>query len=436
MRNRLRLTFSQIQDVINILNGVYAPLFGFLGKRDFELVLSEMRLASGEVWPIPVVLDINKEDYNRLKKYDSVILLDNYDQELAYLEDIEIYSYNKEKYAQNVFGTISQKHPGVFDLYQKKEYLLGGRLRAMKKKTTPPPVSATQTPPPTKEPTPPSLPAAMTQTVQKLSSRPSGALAKRVEGSLKDGKWNKHKAFTFKGFLANARNDNFRTVWINRIIDDLIFTPKQSKRAFRRMGWRTIVAFQTRNVPHRSHEFLQKQALKNVDGLFVQPIIGPKKPGDFQDEVILGAYKILLEKYYPYDRALLGVLPARMHYAGPREAVMHALIRRNYGCTHIIIGRDHAGVGNYYGPYDAHNIFNQFNKNEIGIEVLKYDNVNYCRECQEFVSSKICQHDATKKLTLSGTKVREMIKNKRKILPEFIRPEVLEFLFNHPNPFV
>ncbi|MDX1607673.1 MAG: sulfate adenylyltransferase [Candidatus Spechtbacterales bacterium] len=214
------------------------------------------------------------------------------------------------------------------------------------------------------------------------------------------------------------------------------FTPEQTRKVFKEKGWNSVVAFQTRNVPHRGHEFLQKAALAKTDGLFVQPVIGEKKISDFKDEYILGAYEVLLDKHYPKDKVMLGILPLKMRYAGPREAVMHALIRRNYGCTHFIVGRDHAGVGNYYGPYDAQEIFNNFDKDEIGIEVMTFPEVVYCQKQNEHVFKDAECCDSGEHLSFSGTKIREMIQNKKQPPLYLMRPEVYNLLRQSNNTFV
>lgn len=213
-------------------------------------------------------------------------------------------------------------------------------------------------------------------------------------------------------------------------------TPQETKQLFQKKGWKTIVAFQTRNVPHCGHEFLQKEALKEVDGLFVQPVIGEKKLADFKDEFIIGAYEVLIDKYYPKEKVLLGILPLKMRYAGPREAVFHALIRKNFGCSHFIVGRDHAGVGKYYGPYDAQKIFDDFKKEELGIEILKYPEVVFCQACQKHTFEEGCPHSEDSKISFSGTRLRENIQKKEQPPFYIIRPEVYEFLANSDNPLV
>jgi len=213
-------------------------------------------------------------------------------------------------------------------------------------------------------------------------------------------------------------------------------SPAYIKQLFKDKGWKTIVAFQTRNAPHLSHEYLQKLALENVDALFIQPVIGKKKLGDFKDEVIIDTYKLIIDKYYSRDRVHFDVLPLAMRYAGPREAVFHALIRKNFGCTHMIIGRDHAGVGSYYDPYDAHKIFDNFTEDELGIKILKFDNAFHCNDCKGLVTEDKCGHSTDSRLYLSGTQIRQMIKNKEELPEEFMRKEVSKYLINHSNPFV
>ena len=211
-------------------------------------------------------------------------------------------------------------------------------------------------------------------------------------------------------------------------------TPVETREAFAKAGWEKIVAFQTRNPPHVAHEILQKTAITTRDGVFVNPLIGKKKSGDFKDEVIIKAYEAMIENYYPENRCRLATLHTEMKYAGPKEAIHHAIMRQNYGCTHIIIGRDHAGVGNFYDPFAAQKIFEEYP--ELDISPIFFPAFFYCRKCLTFTNPKVCPHDAESREQISGTKLRSMIQEGKAPSEFILRPEVAKVIIDFDQPFV
>lgn len=346
-----------IADARNIAVGAYAPISGFMGRDDLEMVLTGMRLMGGEVWSLPITVALSNEERQKVGAAGRVFLADESGRRRVKITEAVCYQYDLEKYARYLFGTVESSHPGVGRVFNEGEWFLSGEVN-----------------------------------------------------------------YIFK-------NDRMS-------FSQYYLKPEEMKRLFAERKWKQIVAFQTRNVPHRSHEFLQKKALSLVDGLLIQPVIGEKKSGDFRDEVILAAYEVLLEKYYNKGKYVLSILPLRMRYAGPKEAVFHALVRRNYGCTHIIIGRDHAGVGGFYDPLAAHKIFDQFSREELGITALKYGDVKYCSLCGDLVMDGECQHGDELKKSLSGTRIRSLVSEGASLPEEFVRPEVSRVILSSSHPFV
>ena len=211
-------------------------------------------------------------------------------------------------------------------------------------------------------------------------------------------------------------------------------TPVETREAFSKAGWKKIVAFQTRNPPHVAHEILQKTAITTRDGVFVNPLIGKKKSGDFKDDVIIKSYEAMIENYYPKNRCMLGTLHTEMKYAGPKEAIHHAIMRQNYGCTHIIIGRDHAGVGNFYDPFAAQKIFDDFP--DLEIAPIFFPAFFYCKKCLTFTNPKACPHDEESREQISGTKLRSLIKEGKAPSEFILRPEVAKLIIEYDKPFV
>ena len=345
----LALNPFEVSDLEMLAIGGFSPLDGYMTQADYQGVVRRMRLASGLPWTLPVTLAVTSEQAANLRGKKRAALADSSGTLLAILQVQDVFSYDREAEAREIFRTTESAHPGVAYLATRGDWLVGGTVEVFR--------------------------------------RPD-----------------------------------------NREFQKYRLDPVDTRRIFAERGWKTMVGFQTRNPVHRAHEYIQKTALEIVDGLLLHPIAGETKSDDISLAVRMRCYEVLLENYYPADRVLLALNPASMRYAGPREAIFHALVRRNFGCTHFIVGRDHAGVGNFYGPYDAQKIFDEFESGELGIIPLFFENSFYCRRCAGMASPKTCGHDAASRIVLSGTQVRTILGDGGQLPPEFTRPEVAEVL--------
>ena len=341
----VQLDERAVSDLEMIAIGAFSPLTGFMEQADYDRVVTDMRLANGLPWSIPITLCVEEAIAESLTEGGLVRLDDPTGKFIGVLQLTQKYHYDKTREAINVYGTDDAKHPGVEVLYNQGSVNLAGPIWLLQRDS--------------------------------------------------------HPQFP------------------NYQID-----PAQSRQMFKEKGWKTIVGFQTRNPIHRAHEYIQKTAMETVDGLFLHPLVGATKDDDIPADVRMRCYEIILEHYYPTDRVILAINPAAMRYAGPREAIFHAIVRKNYGCTHFIVGRDHAGVGDYYRTYDAQHIFDQFESAELGIVPMKFEHAFYCTRTESMATTKTSPSSPSERVHLSGTKVREMLRRGELPPPEFSRPEV------------
>ncbi|MCK5458372.1 MAG: sulfate adenylyltransferase [Thermoplasmatales archaeon] len=268
--------------------------------------------------------------------------------------------------------------------------------------------------------------------IEEIYSIDKKTLAKKVYGTTDDVHPGVANVFSMKENLLGGSISLYKTK--PSAFENYNLSPKETRFLFKEKDWKEVVAFQTRNPPHIGHEYVQKTALTFVDGIFINPIIGKKKKGDFKDEVILESYNTLMKHYYLKERAVMSILRTSMKYAGPREAIHHAIMRKNFGCTHFIVGRDHAGVGNYYGPYDAHDIFQEFP--DLGIVPVFFRSFSRCTKCGSVVNDKICPHDQKYHINFSGKKIRELLNNGEVPPEDMMRKEVAATILKFKQPFV
>jgi sulfate adenylyltransferase len=255
--------------------------------------------------------------------------------------------------------------------------------------------------------------------------------ARSVFGTLDENHPGVQKIKRMKNFLAGGKITLIKKS--PQTLKNFIVSPAQTKEIFKNRGWQTVVAFQTRNVPHVGHEYLQKTALNLCDGLFINPVIGRKKSGDFKDNLIKKTYEILINNYFPKEKVLVAGFNYEMQYAGPKEAIHHAIIRKNFGCTHFIVGRDHAGVGNYYHPFAAQEIFKKYP--DLGITPIFLPSFFYCKKCKGIVSEKTCPHPK-ERIEFKGTNLRKILFSKKDPPTNLMRPEVVKIIKRFKNPFV
>lgn len=349
----LHLSRSQYLELEKIAFGAFRPVDGFMNEDAFRGVVETMRLPDGSVFPLPIVLDVDRETADRLKGLRTVALVhDGVD--VGTLAPESVFTCDKASVARQVYGTDAMDHPGVRFFMTGGDWFVGG------------PVS----------------------------------LTRRIETGL----------------------------------TPFELTPEEAKALFEWNGWKTVTGFQTRNVPHRAHEYLLRVALETTDGLFVQPLVGRKKAGDFTPQAVISAYEALLGGFFPEASSTLGILTTSMRYAGPREAVFHAVVRRNYGCTHFIVGRDHAGVGNYYGKYDAHALTRRFD-GELGIEIFRFAGPYHCALCDGIVTERTCRHEgiAPDAVThIAGTDMRAMLLGGTQPDRHLMRPEIIDAVRDVP----
>ena len=348
---KIPLTSREVSDLFMLGMGAYTPLEGFMGAADWRGACTDMTLADGLFWPIPITISADKDLAGGLRVGEQAALVDaGTGSILGILMVSEKYTIDNELECSQVYRTTDTAHPGVQKVMQQGEVNLAGRVTVLS------------------------------------------------EGHFPD---------TYKG---------------------LYHRPAETRAMFLDLGWSRVAAFQTRNPMHRSHEHLAKIPIEVCDGVLIHQVLGALKPGDIPAEVRIEAIDTLVEHYFLPGTVIQAGYPIEMRYAGPREALLHALFRQNFGCSHLIVGRDHAGLGDYYGPFDAHHIFDQIPQGSLHTQPLKIGITFYCYKCVGMATGRTCPHDGESRLQISGTRLREMFANHEPIPEEFSRPEVLAVL--------
>ena len=353
----ITLSSRERGDLIMLGIGGFTPLNGFMNQADWQGVVDDMRLKSGDnaglFWPIPITLSAPKATADNLNQGDKVALVAKDGEIMGILTVEETYTIDKEHECQQVFTTTDREHPGVQQVLNQGEVNIAGSVEVLS------------------------------------------------EGE-------------------------FPTLY-----PEIYKTPAETRAILDAKGWKTVAAFQTRNPMHRSHEYLAKIAIEICDGVLIHSLLGALKPGDIPAEVRQEAIKTLIDNYFRQDTVIQAGYPLDMRYAGPREALLHAVFRQNYGCSHLIVGRDHAGVGDYYGAFDAQTIFEYVGKDDLITQPLKIGWTFWCNACNAMASDKTCPHEASEHVKVSGTKLRKALSEDENVPENFSRPEVLEILRNY-----
>ena len=353
----ITLSSRERGDLIMLGIGGFTPLNGFMNQADWQGVVDDMRLQSGDnaglFWPIPITLSAPKATADSLNQGDKVALVAKDGEIMGILTVEETYTIDKAHECQQVFTTTDSEHPGVQQVLSQGEVNIAGSVEVLS------------------------------------------------EGE-------------------------FPTLY-----PEIYKTPAETRAILDAKGWKTVAAFQTRNPMHRSHEYLAKIAIEICDGVLIHSLLGALKPGDIPAEVRQEAIKTLIDNYFRQDTVIQAGYPLDMRYAGPREALLHAVFRQNYGCSHLIVGRDHAGVGDYYGAFDAQTIFEYVGKDDLITQPLKIGWTFWCNACNAMASDKTCPHEASEHVKVSGTKLRKALSEDEDVPENFSRPEVLEILRNY-----